>query len=50
MLDGKGRRHGQHKTGFNTKTKRKMVGTTKNAIHMIATSEDWKNNINGRVA
>jgi hypothetical protein len=23
MLDGKGRRHGQHITGFNTKTKRK---------------------------
>ncbi len=23
MLDGKGRRHGQHNTGFDTKTKRK---------------------------
>ncbi len=25
MLDGKGRRHGQHNTGFDTKTKRKKV-------------------------
>ncbi len=51
MLDGKGRRRGQHNTGFDTKTKRKKVCcNTKNAIHMIATSEDWKNDINGRVA
>ncbi len=25
MLDGKGRIHGQHNTGFDTKTKRKKV-------------------------
>ncbi len=24
MLDGKGRKHGQHNTGFNTKTRRKQ--------------------------
>jgi hypothetical protein len=57
LLDGKGRIHGQHNTGFDTKTKRKKVccnnklwGQIKNAIHMIATSEDWKNDINGKVA
>ncbi len=57
MLDGKGRRHGQHNTGFNTKKKRKegvllqyIMGTNKNAIKNIATKEDWKNASNGRVA
>jgi hypothetical protein len=26
------------------------VGTNKNTINMIATKEDWKNDINGKVA
>ena len=58
MLDDKGRRHGQHNTGFDTKTNRekkvccnnKLWGQTKNAIKIIATKEDWKKDINGRVA
>jgi hypothetical protein len=56
-LHGKERRHVQHHTGLDTKKKRNrggpeqyVVGTIKNAIHMIATKEDWKNDNNGRVA
>jgi hypothetical protein len=43
--------------GLNTKAKRKecglhqlILGTNTNALAMIATKEDWENDINGRVA
>jgi hypothetical protein len=31
-------------------TQRQIMGTNKNAIKIIATNEDWKNDSNGRVA
>ena len=56
MLDGKRRRHGKRNTGLDTMTKRKeggleqlIVGINTNAIKMIATKEDCKNDINSRV-
>ncbi len=56
MPDGKGRRHGQHNTRFDTKTKIKRCAVTINYGNkqkcniMIATKEDWEDDSNGRVA
>jgi hypothetical protein len=56
LLDGKGRRHGQHNTRFDTKAKKKRRRAVTisygnmQKCNNIATKEDWKNDINGRVA